>query len=93
VEISEFLERKLARRFQTFDFDGNGQIERSDFETSAGRVADEFGHNAVTALSPHGICYRRSTISTSMTIPTASAAGCSASCPIDHVATRRNRHK
>jgi hypothetical protein len=46
VEISEFLERKLARRFQTFDFDDNGQIERSDFETSAGRVADEFGHSA-----------------------------------------------
>jgi Ca2+-binding EF-hand superfamily protein len=45
VEISEFLARKLARRFQTFDFDGNGQIERSDFETSAGRVADEFGHS------------------------------------------------
>ncbi|MGQ0779158.1 MAG: EF-hand domain-containing protein [Pseudonocardiales bacterium] len=46
MEISEFLERKLARRFQTFDFDSDGQIERSDFETSAGRVADEFGHSA-----------------------------------------------
>lgn len=46
VELNEFLERKLVRRFQTFDFDGDGQIERSDFETSAGRVADEFGHSA-----------------------------------------------
>jgi Ca2+-binding EF-hand superfamily protein len=46
VELNEFLERKLVRRFQTFDFDGNGQIERSDFEVSAGRVADEFGHSA-----------------------------------------------
>lgn len=45
MEISEFLERKLVRRFQTFDFDGDGQIERSDFEASAGRVADEFGHS------------------------------------------------
>ncbi len=46
VELNEFLERKLVRRFQTFDFDGDGQIERSDFETSAERVADEFGHSA-----------------------------------------------
>lgn len=45
VEISEFLERKLARRFQTFDFDGDGRLERSDFESSAMRVADEFGHS------------------------------------------------
>jgi Ca2+-binding EF-hand superfamily protein len=42
VEISEYLSRKLARRFQTFDFDGDGRIERSDFEASAGRMADEF---------------------------------------------------
>lgn len=44
VEISEFLDRKLTRRFQTFDFDGDGRIERSDFEASAARLADEFGH-------------------------------------------------
>ncbi len=44
MEISEFLGRKLTRRFQTFDYDGDGLIERSDFETSAGRCADEFGH-------------------------------------------------
>ena len=46
MEMSEFLERKLVRRFQTFDSDGDGLIERSDFETSAGRCADEFGHSA-----------------------------------------------
>ncbi|GAB4584120.1 EF-hand domain-containing protein [Nocardia sp. IFM 10818] len=44
MEISDFLRRKLARRFQTFDFDGDGRIERSDFESSAARLADEFGH-------------------------------------------------
>jgi Ca2+-binding EF-hand superfamily protein len=44
LEISEFLDRKLARRFQTFDDNGNGRIERADFVTSATRLADEFGH-------------------------------------------------
>ena len=46
MDISEFLERKLTRRFQTFDYDGDGLIERSDFETSARSCADEFGHGA-----------------------------------------------
>ncbi|UAK31539.1 EF-hand domain-containing protein [Nocardia asteroides] len=44
MEISEFLTRKLERRFETFDFDGDGRIERSDFESSARAVAAEFGH-------------------------------------------------
>ncbi|WP_107656824.1 EF-hand domain-containing protein [Nocardia suismassiliense] len=44
MEISEFLARKLARRFETFDFDGDGRIERSDFENSARALATEFGH-------------------------------------------------
>lgn len=44
MEISPFLERKLARRFATFDFDGDGDIDRSDFETSVTRLAEEFGH-------------------------------------------------
>jgi Ca2+-binding EF-hand superfamily protein len=45
VEISAFLERKLTRRFETFDYDGDGLVERSDFERSAGSCADEFGHS------------------------------------------------
>ncbi|HVK19862.1 MAG TPA: EF-hand domain-containing protein [Actinokineospora sp.] len=44
MEISPFLERKLARRFQTFDFDGDGDIDRADFETAVIRLAEEFGH-------------------------------------------------
>lgn len=44
MEMSDFLERKLERRFRTFDFDGDGDIDRSDFERSATAVADEFGH-------------------------------------------------
>jgi Ca2+-binding EF-hand superfamily protein len=46
MQISDFLDRKLARRFQTFDYDGDGRIERSDFQTSATRLADEFDHSA-----------------------------------------------
>ena len=41
MQVSDFLARKLTRRFQTFDFDGDGRIERSDFETSAARLADD----------------------------------------------------
>ncbi|RZS36611.1 Ca2+-binding EF-hand superfamily protein [Herbihabitans rhizosphaerae] len=44
MEISPFLERKLARRFRTFDFDDDGDIDRADFERSAAAVADEFDH-------------------------------------------------
>ncbi|MGH3431498.1 MAG: EF-hand domain-containing protein [Thermocrispum sp.] len=44
VQVSGFLDRKLTRRFQTFDSDADGYVERSDFETSAHALADEFGH-------------------------------------------------
>ncbi|WP_194833223.1 EF-hand domain-containing protein [Nocardia sp. XZ_19_369] len=44
MEISEFLARKLQRRFETFDFDGDDRVERSDFENSARALAEEFGH-------------------------------------------------
>ncbi len=44
MEISAFLDRKLTRRFETFDYDGDGLVERSDFERSAASCADEFGH-------------------------------------------------
>ncbi|MFI9150292.1 EF-hand domain-containing protein [Streptomyces sp. NPDC053367] len=41
--ISPFLDRKLARRFRTYDSDGSGYLERSDFESAANRMSDEFG--------------------------------------------------
>lgn len=43
MEISPFLERKLARRFKTFDTDGDGFIEREDFELSVHRLGEKFG--------------------------------------------------
>lgn len=46
MAIPEFLDRKLARRFSTFDYDGDGGIDRSDFVRSATAVADEFRHPA-----------------------------------------------
>nr|WP_042188593.1 EF-hand domain-containing protein [Kibdelosporangium sp. MJ126-NF4] len=46
MAFSEFLDRKLARRFETFDYDGDGGIDRSDFVRSATAVADEFRHPA-----------------------------------------------
>lgn len=42
--MSQFLERKLARRFRAHDHDGNGFLQRQDFERSAVRMAEEFGH-------------------------------------------------
>ena len=43
MEISAFLDRKLARRFRTYDTDGDGFIERGDFVAAAARLGDEFG--------------------------------------------------
>ncbi|MDZ8027111.1 MAG: EF-hand domain-containing protein [Nostoc sp. DedQUE11] len=42
--MNHFLDRKLSKRFRTFDDDRNGFIERSDFEMSVARLAEEFGH-------------------------------------------------
>jgi Ca2+-binding EF-hand superfamily protein len=42
--MNDFLDRKLSRRFRTFDDDRNGFIERFDFEMSVARLAEEFGH-------------------------------------------------
>ncbi|QLY30184.1 EF-hand domain-containing protein [Nocardia huaxiensis] len=53
MDISDFLARKLARRFQTFDFDGDGRIERSDFESSAAALAAEFGHGPDSPARKH----------------------------------------
>lgn len=44
MQMNDFLERKLARRFQAHDHDGNGFLQRQDFERSAVRMAEEFGH-------------------------------------------------
>jgi Ca2+-binding EF-hand superfamily protein len=43
MEISSFLDRKLSRRFRAYDDDGNGLLDRSDFERPVARVAEEFG--------------------------------------------------
>lgn len=39
---STFLDRKLARRFRTYDLDGDGVIERRDFQHAADSMAEEF---------------------------------------------------
>ncbi|WP_394829388.1 EF-hand domain-containing protein [Pendulispora albinea] len=44
--ISAFLERKLAKRFETFDTNGDGAIERVDFELSVERMGRAFGLDA-----------------------------------------------
>lgn len=44
MHISPFLDRKLARRFRTYDTDGNGVVDRADFASAARRLAEEFGH-------------------------------------------------
>lgn len=41
--LSPFLDRKLARRFRTYDTDGTGYLDRSDFAGAATRMSDEFG--------------------------------------------------
>ncbi|MEU7766534.1 EF-hand domain-containing protein [Nocardia sp. NPDC049190] len=41
--ISDFLDRKLAKRFQAYDVDGNGVIERRDFALAVERMGDAFG--------------------------------------------------
>lgn len=43
MEISQFLDSKLDRRFATYDLDGDGFIERSDFEKAAAAMTAEFG--------------------------------------------------
>ena len=46
MEISEFLDRKLSRRFKTFDQNRDGYIERDDFVIPVDRLASEFGLSA-----------------------------------------------
>jgi Ca2+-binding EF-hand superfamily protein len=42
-KLSGFLDRKLARRFATYDTDGDGYVRRDDFEAAVGRLGDAFG--------------------------------------------------
>lgn len=44
IPMTDFLERRLARRFRAHDHDGNGFLQRRDFESSAVHMAEEFGH-------------------------------------------------
>ena len=44
MQTSEFLDRKLSRRFRTYDDDGDGFIEREDFVVASRRLGAEFGH-------------------------------------------------
>ncbi|MFI6095817.1 EF-hand domain-containing protein [Lentzea sp. NPDC051213] len=43
MEITAFLNRKLARRFRTYDSDGDGFIAREDFTTAGARTTKAFG--------------------------------------------------
>ncbi|MFI6095814.1 EF-hand domain-containing protein [Lentzea sp. NPDC051213] len=43
MEITVFLDRKLSRRFETYDRDQDGYIDRSDFEQAASRTTAAFG--------------------------------------------------
>lgn len=43
MEITAFLTRKLARRFRTYDSDGDGFIEREDFTQAGERTTKAFG--------------------------------------------------
>ncbi len=42
MPVATLLERKLDRRFDTYDLNKNGYIERSDFELAAQRFAEAF---------------------------------------------------
>ncbi|GLF93086.1 EF-hand domain-containing protein [Streptomyces yaizuensis] len=43
TQIGPFLERRLRRRFATYDTDGDGFVQRHDFETAVDRLGVAFG--------------------------------------------------
>lgn len=43
MQITAFLDRKLARRFRTYDADGDGFIDREDFTAAGLRTTRAFG--------------------------------------------------
>jgi Ca2+-binding EF-hand superfamily protein len=53
LRITPFLDRKLARRFRTFDADGDGYIERTDFEQSVASMGEAFGHGPSSPARQH----------------------------------------
>ncbi|GHH34609.1 EF-hand domain-containing protein [Lentzea cavernae] len=43
MKITAFLDRRLTRRFETYDSDRDGFVERSDFELASTRLTSAFG--------------------------------------------------
>ena len=43
MKITAFLDRKLTRRFSTYDSDQDGYVDRSDFERAGARTTAAFG--------------------------------------------------
>lgn len=43
--MSDFLDRKLTRRFATWDRNGNGALEKDDFLQGADRLGEAFGYS------------------------------------------------
>ncbi|RDI35231.1 EF-hand domain-containing protein [Lentzea flaviverrucosa] len=43
MKITPFLDRRLSRRFETYDSDGDGYVERADFDLAAARLTSAFG--------------------------------------------------
>ena len=53
MEISEFLDRKLSKRFRTYDDDGDGFVEREDFAVASRRLGAKFGHGPESEAWQH----------------------------------------
>ncbi|MDX3660649.1 EF-hand domain-containing protein [Streptomyces sp. ID05-26A] len=45
MKITPFLDRRLTRRFETYDSDQDGYVERSDFDLASARLTTAFGLN------------------------------------------------
>ncbi|MET9227737.1 EF-hand domain-containing protein [Lentzea sp. NPDC003310] len=43
MKITAFLDRRLTRRFDTYDTDGDGYVERADFDLASERLTSAFG--------------------------------------------------
>ncbi|RJQ81955.1 calcium-binding protein [Pseudonocardiaceae bacterium YIM PH 21723] len=46
MTVSAFLDKKLNRRFRTYDLNGDGFVDKSDFDEVAHRVNEAFGLDA-----------------------------------------------